>query len=130
MTALVVFRLEAQLYGLPIDAVSEIIPLIAVNKVPQMPPDWYGMANIRGMITPIIDLRAHMRLPTVEPDLSAPLIVLREGKRQLALLVDEIVQILYETQNASVELYDGDLVVALDSSTIFTKTPDIAERRN
>jgi chemotaxis signal transduction protein len=130
MSAQLVFRIEDQHYALPVDTIMEVIPLIAVSCPPQMPADWYGIANIRGIVTPIIDLRAHFRLPAITPSLSAPLIVLRESNRQLALLVDEIVQILHQSAGASVELHDGRLVVVLEPRTLFDKTPDIAERRN
>ncbi len=130
MSALVIFRVDEQHYALSIEAVTEIMPIMAVSRVPQMPGDWYGIANIRGIVTPIIDLRAHYRLPTIEPGLSAPIIILRQNQRQLGLLVDHIEDIRYHSQDASVELHDGQLVVVLEAEAFFIKTPDIAERRN
>lgn len=130
MSALVIFRIEEQHYGITIDNVMEIMPLMAVSQVPQMPRDWYGIANIRASVTPIIDLRAHFRLPTIQPSLAAPVIVLRQNQRQLGLLVDAVEDIVYQSQDASVELHDGQLVVVLEAEAFFIKTPDIAERRN
>jgi chemotaxis signal transduction protein len=128
MTATVVFQLEEQHYSVSIDAVREIVPLLKVSQVPQMPFDWYGIAILRQKVTPIIDLRRHMRLPAREPDINDPIIILREDDRQLGILVDAIVQILYDAPAAAVTYHDNQLIVNLEVSTIFAKTPDIAER--
>jgi chemotaxis signal transduction protein len=128
MTATVVFELAEQYYGVSIDHVREIVPLMKVSQVPQMPFDWHGIAILRQRVTPIIDLRSHMRLPARTPDINDPIIVLQEGPRQLGILVDAISQILYDAQAAAVEYRNGKMIINLEVSTIFAKTPDIAER--
>lgn len=128
MSATVVFELAEQHYGVSIDFAREIVPLMKVSKVPQMPYDWYGIAILRQRVTPIIDLRRHMGLSQLEPALDAPVIVLREEQRQLGILVDAISRILYDAQMTAVDYQDGQMIVNLEVSTIFAKTPDIAER--
>lgn len=130
MAAQVVFRVDDQQYALPIDGVAEIIPLIAVSHVPNLPPEWYGMANIRGVVTPILDLRAHFQRPIVMPDLAAPIIILREAGRQLGLLVDEVEKIIYQDGKTAIELHEGQLIVVLEPRALFDKMPDHGERRN
>ena len=128
MSATVVFRLQDQFYGVHIDHVREIVPIMRVTQVPQMPHDWYGIANIRTHVTPIINLRKHLGLPYLEPNLTTPIIILQEDGRQLGILVDEIARILYNAGHASVDYQEGMMIINLEISAIFVKTPDIAER--
>lgn len=98
LAALLVFRLHHDLYALPIEGITEVMALIAVKKLPDMPADWLGVANIRGTVTPVIDLRLRLGLPAPTPDLSAPLIVVHNEKKQAAFLVDMIDHISYHNE--------------------------------
>lgn len=128
MAGVVVFRLVDQIFGVPIDNVREIVPVMQVTRPPQMPSDWYGIATLRGIITPIVDLRLHMRYPPREPDASTPIILLQHDDRQVGILVDEIEYVLGYTSQAAVIQHDEDLIITLEVPTIIAKTPDIAER--
>lgn len=128
MSGVVAFRLADQIFGIPIDTVREILPIMAVTRPPQMPPDWYGIATIRAIVTPIIDLRLHMRFERRAPDVSTPIIILQHDQRQIGVLVDEIEHILGYTSQAAVIQHAGHLIITLEVATIFAKTPDIAER--
>lgn len=128
--AILLFRLNDQLYGLPIDCIEVIIPVMAVQRVPQMPDDWFGIANIRGIVTPIVDLRVRFEMPKITPKLSAPVIVLKVDDRQIALLVDHVDQILYQSSmtasnegQAPVKLHNGKVMVLLDAHAIIAETP-------
>lgn len=128
--AILLFSLNNQFYGLPISAIEVIVPIMSVQHVPQMPEDWLGIANIRGVVTPIIDLRVRFELPKVTPVLSSPVIVLRSEEHQVALLVDEVDQILHQSPaeqaldtNAPVKLHNGKVIVLLDAHAIIAETP-------
>lgn len=94
--AFVLFRLQHQSYALSIEGLSEIMPLIAVERTPNLPSEVLGLASIRGKITQVIDLRAYLGLPPIPPALNAPLMVLADEKYQVALLVDSIERIEYQ----------------------------------
>ncbi len=128
MSGVVVFRLVDQFFGIPIDNVREIVPVMHVTCPPQMPPDWYGIATIRAVVTPIIDLRLHMRFERRTPTVSTPIIILQHDQRQIGVLVDDIEQILGYTSQAAVIQHAGHMIITLEVATIFAKTPDIAER--
>lgn len=130
MSATIIFQLAGQHYGVEIEYVKEVVPLMKVTQVPQMPRDWYGIASIRQQVTPIVDLRLHMGLPGRAPQLNDPIIILREDERQIGILVDEVSQVLYDATGASVDYQDGMMIINLEVSAIFIKTPDIAERKN
>ena len=55
---LVVFTLGAEVFGLPLDAVEEIVQLPEMlTRVPKAPKFVAGMMNLRGRPLPVIDLR-------------------------------------------------------------------------
>ncbi|MBI5931971.1 MAG: chemotaxis protein CheW [Chloroflexi bacterium] len=119
--SLVVFEMGEQQFGLPIDAVTEIIPLIAVSRVPNMPDDWLGVANVRGYVTPVVDYRVRVGGAKDLPPLSSPLIVIRQGRQQAALLVERIKQILTisdEHLDPSVIIHEGQLLMLIDPKTV------------
>lgn len=51
------FVLAGESYGIPVLKVREIIKLVPVTAVPQMPPYIKGVLNLRGRIIPVLDMR-------------------------------------------------------------------------
>lgn len=51
------FALGLEEYGLPVLKVREIIKVMDITQVPQMPPHVRGVINLRGRVIPVIDLR-------------------------------------------------------------------------
>jgi purine-binding chemotaxis protein CheW len=51
------FVLAGESYGIPVLKVREIINLVPVTTVPQMPPYIKGVLNLRGRIIPVLDMR-------------------------------------------------------------------------
>lgn len=57
------FSLAEESYGVPVLKVREIITMLHITKVPQMPPYVKGVINLRGKVIPVIDLRTKLGLP-------------------------------------------------------------------
>jgi purine-binding chemotaxis protein CheW len=51
------FRLEKESYGVGVLKVREIIRMMNITPVPQMPAYVRGVINLRGKVIPVIDLR-------------------------------------------------------------------------
>ena len=51
------FALADEEYGLPVLRVREIIKMMDITEVPQVPPHIKGVLNLRGKVIPVIDLR-------------------------------------------------------------------------
>ena len=51
------FSLGEQLYGAPIERISEINSVTDITAVPKVPPLVKGVMNLRGKVVPIVDLR-------------------------------------------------------------------------
>jgi purine-binding chemotaxis protein CheW len=68
--------------------VSEVFKIGSITPVPGMPPLLVGVANLRGTIVPLVDLRPVLGAP----DSSAPkyAAVMRDGVRYVGVLIDEV----------------------------------------
>ena len=94
---IVVFRLGDEEYGLPIVAVEEITRAPqAVTRVPNAPGFIDGVMNLRGRVTPLIDLAR--RFGVVEKSsagkISKRVIVTRLGETEVGFVVDGVTDIL------------------------------------
>jgi purine-binding chemotaxis protein CheW len=63
---LVVFDLGTESYGVDIETVREIIRMQDITKMPGTPAYVQGVINLRGKVTPVVDLRARFGLPVSE----------------------------------------------------------------
>ncbi len=51
------FLLGQEEYGLPVLQIREIIKMLDITQVPQVPPHVKGVINLRGKVIPVVDLR-------------------------------------------------------------------------
>lgn len=72
-----VFSLGREEYAVPILRVREIIGLLDITPLPQMPEYIKGVINLRGRIIPIIALRPKLGLPAA-PDTETTCIIILE----------------------------------------------------
>lgn len=93
--AVLIFQLASQEYGLPITKVMQIVDMVAITTLPQMPSFVRGIINYHGHIVPIIDLRLHLGLPFQAYDLHTPIILIDYQAQTLGLVVDDVIDILY-----------------------------------
>ena len=60
------FMLGGEEYGLPVLKVREIIKVMDITHVPQVPAHVLGVINLRGKVIPVIDLRRKFGFPDQE----------------------------------------------------------------
>lgn len=91
----VVFRLGADEFGLPIDAVEEVIRLPdQITRVPKTPKFLEGVVNLRGDVLPVIDQRRRFGM-TAAVDLEGRrLVVVRTERHRAGLIVDSVSDVL------------------------------------
>lgn len=87
---IVVFTLDEQLYGLPLQAVDKVIHVVEIRHLPKTPEIITGIINIKGKIIPVVDIRKRLELATHEIDPDDRLIITDTGKRTVAILVDTV----------------------------------------
>lgn len=59
---LIVFKLGAEEYALPIDQIKEVVLTPRISRIPQTPSYIKGVANIRGNVISIVDLEERFGL--------------------------------------------------------------------
>src|SRR5450631_4054802 len=90
---LVTFLLKDEEFGFDIMSVQEIIRLPKMAKVPRTPPYVEGIANLRGVVLPIIDMCTRFGMErTEETDRTRVLVVDIDGVKT-GLRVDRVKQV-------------------------------------
>src|SRR5207237_4827505 len=84
---LVVFQLGAELYGVEISRVHEIIRLQAVTRVPRAPSFVEGVINLRGKVIPVVDLCRRFGLPSADHTRASRIVVVEIGDQVVGVCV-------------------------------------------
>lgn len=84
--------LGGELFAIDLHSVSEVFEVESITPVPGMPQVLVGVANLRGLVIPLVDLRSLLGLPTGGPALPYAVVV-RYGTQLLAVLVDRVPEI-------------------------------------
>ncbi len=87
---LVVFRLGAERYGIDISRVQGIERMQPVTVVPRAPHFVEGVINLRGQITPVINLRARFGFERAEPTKETRIVVVYMRDQWVGLVVDAV----------------------------------------
>ncbi|HIC88037.1 MAG TPA: chemotaxis protein CheW [Anaerolineae bacterium] len=92
---LVVFRLAGEFYGVTIARVQEIIPMEPVVYVPRAPEFVEGVINLRGQITPVVNLHQRFQLDgDASRGKEARIVVVEMGGEKVGLMVDAVSEVL------------------------------------
>lgn len=86
----ILFYLDGQRYALSIERVQEIQQIVAFSAIPSGGGGVVGMVNLRGSVIPAVDMRSLVGLPSIEYTLETPMIICRSGDGFVALIVDEV----------------------------------------
>ncbi len=90
----VTFRLGRQAFGLPVEPVVQIIPMLTITHLPEMGDSVAGVINVRGQAVPVIDMRRHIGLTQAPVLLHTPIILMRMGSAVVGLMVDHMLDVL------------------------------------
>ncbi|HWQ71478.1 MAG TPA: chemotaxis protein CheW [Desulfitobacteriaceae bacterium] len=96
----VIFTLGEEEYGMPIEVVREITHFREVRSIPQAPPYFHGLINIRGQAVPLINL--HIRLDignnsgfgTNEAENNSFALITEVNKKSVGFEVDKVLEVL------------------------------------
>lgn len=98
------FSLAGESYGVPVLKVREIITMLHITTVPQMPPYVKGVINLRGKVIPVIDLRTKLGLPAASLTVSNCIVVVQitptgMETKNIGLIVDAVEEVANLTQD-------------------------------
>src|SRR5580704_1868381 len=80
-------------YAIDINRVREIVNPLPVTALPHMPPDVAGVADHRGDVVPVIDLRVRFNLEHKEDQRSTKWILIALGTYVVGLVVDAVTEV-------------------------------------
>jgi purine-binding chemotaxis protein CheW len=93
-----VFHLGRGEFGIRVLKVREIIGIQDITAVPQTPAHVKGVINLRGKVTPVVDLRLKFGLPEQEYTPRTCIIVVQvrgeEGPLLMGIVVDGVAEVL------------------------------------
>ena len=92
------FALAEEEYGLPVLRVREIIKMMDITEVPQVPAHVKGVLNLRGKVIPVIDLRLKFGFAPGEVTSRTCIIVvevaLAASRVMMGIVVDHVSEVL------------------------------------
>lgn len=88
------FRIGGEDYALDIMRVREIINPLPVTRVPRSPSFVEGVIRLRSEVIPVVDVRKRLGQPPEAPTRKTKFVVVRIGGRRIALVVDEVTEVL------------------------------------
>src|SRR5262245_19962235 len=97
---LVVFELDGREFALPIEDIAEILQMVLITPVPEVPPWVAGVVNLRGRVIPVIDLRTRLGIEPRTPSLNTPLLIAEQGTRKLGLIADAVRDVIVVDDDA------------------------------
>lgn len=90
---LVTFALDREEFGIRVDQVREIIRVGEITRVPQAPAHVRGVANLRGRILAVVEIRTRLGLTAAVLTPRSRIIVVEIRGRVLGILVDAVLQV-------------------------------------
>lgn len=91
---LVTFSLDREEFGIPIRQVREVIEVGDITRVPQAPRHIRGVANLRGRILAVVEIRTLLGLSPAVLTSRSRVVVVEVHDRVLGILVDAVTQVV------------------------------------
>jgi purine-binding chemotaxis protein CheW len=90
-TRVCLISIADELFAIDLRNVREVFELDTITPVPGMPTALAGVANLRGVVVPVVDLRLMLGLPVSGPLRYA--VAIRHGTQLVAVMVDRVPEI-------------------------------------
>ena len=88
------FSLGKEDYGLEILKVREIIGLMNITAVPQVPAYVKGIINLRGKVIPVIDLRLKFGMAVIDTTAETCIIVINLNDVLIGIVIDKVNEVV------------------------------------
>jgi len=83
--------LGGEFFAIDLHHVREVFELESITPIPGMPASLVGVANLRGTVIPLADLRPSLGVSAAATPKYA--VVVRHGTQQIGILIDEVPKI-------------------------------------
>lgn len=91
---LVVTQIANTQCGIDISAVHELILMQEITPVPKSPRNMLGMINVRGILLPVVDLRACLGFPPASITGDTRIVLVSCGEKKIGLVVDSVAEVI------------------------------------
>ncbi|MBS2969005.1 purine-binding chemotaxis protein CheW [Metabacillus sp. KIGAM252] len=140
---IIIFRLGEEEFGIPVELVKSIEKVQSITRVPGTASYITGVLNLRGVITPVIDLRERFELGSYESTELTRMIVVSINDTEAGLIADsanDVIDIRTEQIEPSPEVagiiktdyisgvvkVDKRLIIMLDLEEVLHSAPSLA----
>lgn len=112
---LLVFLIDGQAYGIPVNQVLRIIEMVTITKIYNVAEFMEGLINFQGKAVPVVDMRQRLGFSKQAYGLHTPIILVDSSTsnnsptgpaRLLGLVVDEVEQVIYISTDDVEEVTD------------------------
>ncbi len=100
MRQFVIFTINGEEFGLNIESISSIERMFEIFKIPNAPSYIEGLANLRGKVYTIFNLRKRFNLSSPEFDDSTRTIISNTSAAEIGIIVDEVHEIVKVDESA------------------------------
>lgn len=90
----IVFQLADKEYAIPVSHVQGIEKLMHITRVPKTQGFVKGVINLRGVVTPLIDLRERFGLPVSNNEETTRIIIITLEEMEVGFIVDSANDVL------------------------------------
>lgn len=91
---LVVFRVGSEEYAVDVRRVREVVAPLPVRRMPRVPEFMEGVADLRGEVIPVVDVRRRFGLNAGTPTRKTKLVVVHMGGSPVGLVVDAVLEVI------------------------------------
>ena len=130
---IVVFKIGDEEYGLDINQVQSIERILPITRVPNAPSFVTGVINLRGNVTPVIDLRKKLDMGEAEFTEASRVLITSYEDIELGWIVDETSDVfdidpeMIQTTSSTVynSVYFSEIAKIEDRLIILLKLPEL-----
>lgn len=88
------FTLGSEHYAIPLLTVREVVAMPEITKVPNTPPHFLGIINLRGQVISIVDLRSKFKIKTDEAKQETAVVIVNTEELCIGVVVDSVDSVL------------------------------------
>lgn len=89
-----VFSVNNQNFALDLSHIIEIVEILPITKIPNMPECIKGIMNLRGTVVPVMDLRMRFGFSETEYTERTCIVVIQNNNSLVGLIVEEVEDVL------------------------------------
>lgn len=139
LNEILTFVVEKQRFAIPLQSVDRVIRAVAITKLTETPGFIEGVIDYYGEIVVVINLRKRLGYPFQELNLNDRFIVAKTINRKIALIVDQVEDVilpdsqdLYESKDLDAGLKllsllrdDQGIILIYDLENLLSKTEEM-----